>query len=114
MVAERGEIWWVTLPTPSGSEPGFRRPVLIIQSDAFNRSKIRTVVAAVMSSNLRLAEAPGNVALTPKQTGLPKPSVVNASQIVTLDKSRLASRVGKLQRHQLQTVDNGLRLVLSL
>jgi mRNA interferase MazF len=114
VVAERGDVWWVTLPAPSGSEPGYRRPVLVVQSESFNRSKIRTIVAVVITSNQQLAQAPGNVSLSTEQSGLPKPSVVNVSQIVTLDKSRLRSRVGKLPKRQLRSVEAGLRLVLSL
>ncbi len=110
----RGEIWWATLPSPRGSEPGFRRPVFIVQSDAFNDSRIRTVIVAVITSNLRLEKAPGNVSLTKKQSGLPKRSVVNVSQIVTLDKSYLTERVGRLPRTQRNEVDRGLRLVMSL
>ena len=111
---ERGEIWWASLPAPRGSEPGKQRPVLIVQSDAFNRSRIRTVLAVVITSNMQLAEAPGNVALNSQQSGLPKPSVVNVSQVVTLDRSFLAQRVKKLRRSQLRSVEEGLRLVLSL
>ena len=111
---ERGEIWWAALDSPKGSEPGFRRPVLIVQSDAFNRSRIRTVIAVVVTSNLHLANAPGNVKLSTKQSQLPKPSVVNVSQVVTLDKSFLNSRVGRLDEKTMRSVDAGLRLVLSL
>jgi len=84
---QRGEIWWVDLPTPVASEPGYRRPVLIIQSDEFNRSQIRTLIAAVLTTNLRLAEAPGNILVTTGETGLPEDSVVNVSQVITVDKS---------------------------
>jgi len=111
---ERGEIWWATLPLPRGSEPGHRRPVLIVQSDAFNESKIRTVVAAVITSNTRLAGAPGNVALDRRQSGLPKSSVVNVSQIVTLGKSQLEDRVARLSEPQMRKVEAGLKLVLSI
>lgn len=111
---ERGEIWWATLRRPKESEPGFRRPVLIVQSDAFNRSRIRTVIAAVVTSNLRLAKAPGNVELSVKQSQLPKASVVNVSQIVTLDRSFLTERVGKIDEETTRAVEAGLRLVLSL
>jgi mRNA interferase MazF len=111
---ERGEIWWATLPAARSSEPGFRRPVLIIQSDAFNRSRIQTVVVAVVTSNTRLARAPGNVALDRKHSGLPKPSVVNVSQIVTVDKSFLTERVGKLQPGLMSVVDSGVKLILSV
>jgi len=111
---ERGEIWWATLPSPRKSEPGFRRPVLIVQSNAFNASRIRTVLAVVVTSNLRIAAAPGNVELTTRQSGLPKQSVANVSQILTLDKSSLSERVGKLDDASMRAVDSGLRIVLSL
>ncbi len=111
---ERGEIWWAALKSPEGSEPGFRRPVLIVQSDAFNRSRIRTVIAVVVTGNLHLANAPGNVELSTKQSQLPKRSVVNVSQVVTLDKSFLNSRVGRLDEKTMRSVDAGLRLVFSL
>jgi mRNA interferase MazF len=111
---DRGEIWWAVLRSPRASEPGYRRPVVVIQSDAFNRSKMRTVIVAVVTSSMRLARAPGNVKLTPKQSGLPKPSVVNVSQVVTLDKSHLVERVGKVAPSRLRAVDAGLRLVISL
>ena len=110
----RGEIWWATLPSPRASEPGYRRPVLIVQSDAFNSSRIRTVIAAVITTNTRLAGAPGNVLLTRRESGLPEESVVNVSQVVTLDKSYLRERVGSLPRGRLRAVEAGLRLVLSL
>ena len=110
----RGEIWWATLPSPRGSEPGYRRPVLIVQSDAFNQSRISTVLVAIITSNTRLQKAPGNVALTTKQSGLSKRSVVNVSQIVTLDESYLTERIKKLPRTQQMEVDRGLRVVMSL
>ena len=110
----RGEIWWADLPEPRGSEPGFRRPVLIIQADSFNRSGIRTVIVAVITSNLRLAEAPGNVLLPAATTALPRDSVVNVSQILALDRSFLADEVGKLSGRLLADVDAGLRLALGL
>lgn len=110
----RGEIWWATLPRPGGSEPGFRRPVLVVQSDAFNRSKLRTVVAVAITSNVSLAQVPGNVLLTPRQSSLPKPSVANVSQIVTLDRARLTERVGSLPTRTLAEVEKGVRLVLGL
>jgi mRNA interferase MazF len=111
---KRGEIWWAALSAPMRSEPGFRRPVLIVQSDAFNDSRIRTVLAVVVTSNLRLASAPGNIELSTTQSRLPKRSVVNVSQIVTLDKSFLGQRVGQLDNNLMRVVDAGLRLVLSL
>jgi mRNA interferase MazF len=89
MVIKRGEIWWVTLPTPAGTEPGYRRPVLIIQSNNFNRNRISTVIAVVITSNTKLAQAPGNVLLPKKISGLPKESVVNISQVITIDKNFL-------------------------
>jgi mRNA interferase MazF len=110
----RGEIWWADLPDPRGSEPGFRRPVLVIQADSFNRSGIRTVIVVVITSNLRLADAPGNVFLPAQTSGLPRDSVVNVSQVLTLDRSFLIEEIGKLTGHVLADVENGLRLVLKL
>jgi len=114
VVIRRGEIWWATLRPPVGSEPGFRRPVLVIQADSFNRSRIRTVIAIVLTSNLRLAEAPGNVRLAKRQSGLPRESVANMSQVVTLDRSFLTARVGRLLPAKQREVDAGLRLVMAL
>lgn len=111
---QRGEIWWATLPAPVGSEPGYRRPVLIIQSDDFNRSRIATVIAVVITSNTRLAQAPGNVWLPRKVTGLSKDSVANVSQVITIDKSFLTELVGSLPLHFLEQVEEGLRLAMSL
>jgi len=110
----RGEIWWAGLPRPKGSEPGFKRPLLIVQSDDFNRSRISTVVAAVITSNMRLSLAPGNVALPKKATGLPRKSVVNVSQLVTIDKSLLKEKVGELLPELMREVESGIRLALSL
>lgn len=110
----RGEVWWANLAAPAGSGPGFRRPVLVVQSDAFNRSRIGTVMVAAITSNLRLAEAPGNVKLTRRQSGLPKASVVNVSQVLTLDRRFLTERVGRLPAEKVAAVDSGLRLALSL
>ena len=110
----RGEIWWASLPEPSGSEPGFRRPLLVISANSFNDSRIRTVVAIVITSNLRLADAPGNVRLPVQGTGLRNPSVANVSQILTVDKSSLTRRAGKLAPRLLAEVEDGVRLVLSL
>ena len=114
MVVHRGEIWWASLIQPSGSEPGFRRPIIVVQSNDFNSSQIRTIVAIVITSNINLAKAPANVLLKKKQTGLSKDSVANVSQIVTLDKSYLSEKVGTLTSGQLSKVEQGLRLVLSL
>ncbi len=108
----RGEIWWSSLATPRGSGPGFRRPILVMQSNEFNRSRISTVVAVVITSNLMLANAPGNVRISAKSSGLKKASVVNVSQIITVDKSYLGGRVGTLNAKSLREVEDGLRLVL--
>lgn len=110
----RGEIWWASLPEPAGSAPGFRRPLLIVSANSFNESRINTVIAVVITSNLRLADAPGNVRLPVKGTGLSMPSVANVSQIVTIDKSFLTKRVGKLVPRLLSEVEEGMRLVLSV
>ena len=111
---KRGEIWWATLPPPSGSGPGFRRPVLVIQSNPFNDSRISTAIIAVITSNLALADAPGNIRAAKAESGLSKHSVVNASQILTIDKALLTDRVQPLSAELMQRVDNGLRLVLDL
>lgn len=110
----RGELWWASLPEPSGSMPGFRRPLVIVQSNDFTRSQIRTVLAAVVTANLKLANAPGNVLLSAKSTGLRKDSVVNVSQLITVNKSFLTEKIGRLTDKQQQAVDEGLRLVLAL
>ena len=110
----RGEIWWAGLPEPVGSEPGYRRPILVVQSDDFNRSRIDTIIAVAISSNLRLANAPGNVLLPHRATGLAKDSVANVSQVITTDKSFLTEYVGSLPQYLLEQVENGLRLVMSL
>lgn len=111
---QRGEVWWASLSEPSGSEPGYRRPCLIVSANSFNVSRIRTVLAAVITSNLRLADAPGNVRLPVRGTGLSKPSVVNVSQIITVDKTCLTERIGRVPHNLLALVDDGLRQVLSL
>ena len=111
---ERGDIWWAQLPDPVASEPGFRRPVVIVQSNAFNRSRIRTVIAVVVTSNLSLAEAPGNVLLLSSESGLPKDSVANVSQIITLDRDFLTEKCGHVPLRLIRSIDEGLRLVLSL
>lgn len=111
---KRGEIWWTMLGSPAGSEPGYRRPVLILQTNEFNDSRLRTVVVAALTSNLRLADAPGNVRCRPRDTGLDKPSVVNVSQIATTDKRRLQEKAGRLSGRLLARVEDGVRLVLGL
>lgn len=114
MEMKRGEIWWASLPDPRRSEPGLRRPVLVLQSDSFNRSNIRTVIVAGITASTRLAAAPGNVLLTGKQSGLSRKSVVNVSQVLTVDRSFLTDRVGRLPAHLLRSVEDGLRLALDL
>jgi mRNA interferase MazF len=111
---ERGTVWWAQLPDPVASEPGFRRPVVIIQANAFNRSRIRTVIVVVLTSNLRLAEAPGNVLITVSDSGLQKDSVANVSQIVTVDRTLLTDKCGRLPTRIMKSIDEGIRLVLSL
>lgn len=110
----RGEIWWAGWPGPGRSDPGYRRPVLIVQSDGFNRSRIRTVVALAITSNLRLAEAPGNVSLARRGTGLPRKSVINLSQIITLDKEYLIERAGRASDAIMGQVEESLRMLLGL
>lgn len=111
MIAQ-GDVWWAELAAPSGSEPGFRRPVVVVQGDGFNRSALRTVVAVPLTSNLRWAEAPGNVRLTARSTGLPRDSVANVSQVVTLDKTTLTEQAGRLSTAKLELVLAGIDVVL--
>jgi mRNA interferase MazF len=112
MVVAQGDIWWADLDEPAGSAPAFRRPVVIVQGDAFNRSRIATVVCVPLTSNLKWADAPGNVLLTQRDTGLPKPSVANVSQIVTVDRATLSDRVSKLPRQKIDLVLGGIDTVL--
>lgn len=111
---KRGEIRWASLPDPSGSRPGFRRPVLVVQSNPFNASRIATVIVAVVTSNLKLADAPGNVRLAKRESGLKKASVVNVSQILTLDRKLIGEPVRRVSDRIQQRVDEGLRLTLGL
>lgn len=112
---KKGEVWWADLDEPRGSEPGYRRPVVIVQSDDFNKSKIKTVVVAVITSKLALARAPGNVLLgINKRIGLKKESVINVSRIITLDKAYLTEKVGSLNTKQKQELSEGLKLVLDI
>jgi len=113
-VIGRGEIWWATLPDPVGSGPGYRRPVVVVQADEFNHSRIHTVLAVLLTSNLPLAAAPGNLLLPARATGLTKNSVANVSQVLTVDKSFLTERVGKLTPALMNEVAAGLRLVMDL
>lgn len=108
----QGEVWWADLPAPSGSGPGFRRPVVVVQSDAFNRSALRTVVCVALTSNLRWADAPGNVLLSVRASGLPRECVANVTQVVTLDKADLTERVGKIPGSKLDLVLAGFDILL--
>lgn len=110
----RGEVWWADLGLPLGSEPGFKRPVLIIQDNSFNRSRIQTVIVASITSNSALGEAPGNVYLNKEESGLPKDGVINISQISTIDKRRLLEKVGVLTRLTISEVNIGLEMILNL
>jgi mRNA interferase MazF len=110
---KRGEVWWASLPAPTGSGPGFRRPVVVVQSNPFNESRIGTVIAAAITSDVALGDAPGNVRISKSDSGLAKPSVVNISQIITIDRALLVQRVRSLSSDAMRKVDEGLRLVLS-
>jgi mRNA interferase MazF len=114
VVVQRREIWWADLEEPRGSEPGFRRPVLVVQADSFNRSKLRTVIGLVLTSNTRLLDAPGNVLIPAQASGLPKDSVANVTQVVTLDQDYLTERVGRLAPKLMVHIDAGVKLVLDL
>lgn len=107
-------MWWASLPEPTGSGPGLRRPVLVVQSNSFNQSHISTAVVAVVTSNVALAEAPGNVRLAKSEAGLPRASVVNVSQLLTIDRALLTLRVKALSGQTMARVDEGLRLVMGL
>ena len=111
---KKGDIWWTSLDKPIGSEPDYHRPVVVISSNDFNRSKIRTVIVAIITSNLRLADAPGNFILSKKNTGIDHDSVLNISQLMTLDKSFLTEHIGRLSNKQLNFLDDSIKLVLSL
>lgn len=111
---QRGEIWWAELPAPRRSETGYRRPVLVVQADSFNRSRIQTAIVAAITSNVELAGAPGNVLLPARSVGLPLDSVVNVSQLLTLDRSFLTEHAGMLTPRLQRSVDEGLRTVLRL
>jgi len=111
---KRGEIWWASLAPPKGSGPGYRRPVLIVQSNSFNESRIATVLVAVITSNLALAQAPGNVRIGKSDSKLAKASVVNISQILTIDRQFLTEQVGVLPGHVMELIDEGLKMVLGV
>ena len=108
----QGEVWWADLAEPAGSEAGYRRPVVVVQGDAFNRSAIGTVVSVPLTSTLRWAEAPGNVRLSARSTGLPRDYLANVSQIVALDRTLLTERVGKLARAKVDLLLSGVDIVL--
>jgi mRNA interferase MazF len=114
MVVERGQIWWADLGEPDGSEPGFHRPILIVQDDAFNRSRLHTVIGVVLTTNIRLLDATGNVLLPANATGLPKDSVANVSQVITVDRDFLLGLAGRVRGQALRDVERGLRSVLGL
>ena len=111
---QRGEIWWADLPDPRRSAPGHRRPVLVIQADSFNRSRIQTIIVAVITSHVEIADAPGNVLLPARSSGLPRDSVANVSQLLTLNRDFLTEHVGTLPLRLQGSVDVGLRAVLQL
>ena len=110
----RGELWWANLPNPVGSAPGYRRPVVIIQADSFTKSRIATVIVAATTSNLRLGAGPGNFRLAGRSNGLRRVSVINVTQLLTVDKALLFERIGRLTPAKLRQLDEGLRLVLAL
>ena len=112
MVISQGEVWWADLPAPVGSGPGFRRPVAIVQGDVLNRSRISTVVCVPLTTNLRWADAPLNVLLAARLTGLPKDSVANVSQVLTLNRDLLTERIGKLTRAKVELLFSGIDTVL--
>ncbi len=112
MVISQGEIWWADMPVPIGSGPGYRRPVVVVQGDSLNQSRIGTIVCVPLTGNLRWELAPGNVSLSSRVTGLPKDSIANPSQIVALDRSLLTEPVGKLSQAKLQTILSGIDVVL--
>ena len=111
---KRGEVWWGSLPPPTGSGPGYRRPVLIIQANSFNDSRVATVIVAIITTNMAIESAPGNVRLGKADSGLPKPAVVNISQLFTIDRFLLTERVRALPGQSMDQVEAGLRLVLNL
>ncbi len=112
MVISQGEVWWADIPPPTGSAAGFRRPVVVVQGDALNRSRIATVVCVPLTSNLKWADAPGNVLLSARATRLPRDSVANVSQVVALDKALLTERIGKLSAAKVELLLSGIDVVL--
>jgi len=112
MVIGQGDVWWADIGEPMGSEPGFRRPVIVVQGDALNRSRIATVVCVPLTRNLKWANAPGNVLLRSELTGLPEDSVANVSQIVALDRGQLTECVGRLAARQVEAILSGVDVIL--
>ena len=112
MVISQGDVCWAEMPAPIGSGPGFRRPVIVVQGDALNRSRVATVICVPLTSNLRWADAPGNVRLASRMTSLPRDSVANVSQVIALDRKLLEERVGRVSRAKLELVLSGLDVVL--
>jgi mRNA interferase MazF len=112
MVISQGDVCWAELPAPTGSGPGYRRPVIVVQGDALNRSRLATVVCVPLTSNLRWADAPGNVLLTARMTGLPKDSVANVSQVVALDRTLLEERVSRVSRARIDLLLAGLDIIV--
>ena len=111
MVINQGDIFWIDLDDPSGSEPGYRHPHIVIQNNLFNRSRINTVVVCALTSNLKRASAPGNVLLNKGEANLPKKSVINISQIFTVNKSDLLEKIGSLTRERFSEVYEGIKLL---
>ena len=111
MVINQGDVFWVDLGEPAGSGPGYRHPHVVIQNNVFNRSRINTVVVCVLTSNLKRAQAPGNVLLKKGEANLPKQSVVNVSQISTVDKRDLVEKIGALSRQRIRQILGGIRLL---
>ncbi len=114
MTIQRGDIWWADLGLPQGSEAGYRRPVVVIQADSFNESRIRTVICIPLTTNLRLGEAPGNCFIRSEKSSLRKDSVANVSQIVTLDKTMLVEKVSTLPPGIFKEIEEGIKLILDL
>ena len=114
MVAQRGQIWWADLREPRGSGPGYRRPIIVIQANSFNKTNLSTVIVAIVTSNMDLGDMPGNVRLTTGTTGLDNDSVVNITQLLTVERADLVEYVGSVSDRKMDQIDRGLRLVLSL
>jgi mRNA interferase MazF len=112
MVINQGDIYWIDLDEPEGSEPGYKHPHVIVQNNLFNCSKIKTVLVCPLTTNLKRANAPGNVLLDKKESSLPKESVVNVSQVFTVDKAQLDEYVGTLSSKRMTEILNGIKLVL--